>query len=464
MASAVIFALAALATSGAVGRWVVSAAGMPRGARGAGRVLRIALAFGIGLGMTSVFTFLWALCFGLGRGTVVLGDVVLGAGAWAVARWRRPLVWPAPAAAGPAARWWLWSVVGVMAVAALASLIATAVELPHGNGDAIGIWNLRARFLHEAFGEWDLVLCAQGLAHVDYPLLLPCGVVRGWLYAGERTALWPLVFGVAMLASTVAAVGAAVALRRGSAAGALAAVALLGTPFLVRHGAEQAADVAVAFFASAALIGVLTQLSALAGLAAGCAAFTKDEGLLFAAALLGWAVVSAGWCRWRGGGGALRARAAVEVAAGALLPCLAVVLFKVWLAPASDLLAAGTDGAAIAARLAEPDRYRQVASAALARVYRLSTEGEWGGMGYLWLGAYALCVGRAPDWRRAWRWLPVPLAVVAAFLLYFVAVSPHNLDWHLRTALGRLLLQPWPAIVLLVVSGTAVPALCARRR
>ena len=45
------------------------------------------------------------------------------------------------------------------------------------------------------------------------------------------------------------------------------------------------------------------------------------------------------------------------------------------------------------------------------------------------------------------------LAVVFAVLIGFFCVylvTPHDLHWHLKTALHRLLLQVWPATLLMV--------------
>jgi len=64
--------------------------------------------------------------------------------------------------------------------------------MPHGETDAIAIWNLRARSLLRGGREWAAVLSpAIGWSHPDYPLLLPLTVARLWSYAGSETTAVP---------------------------------------------------------------------------------------------------------------------------------------------------------------------------------------------------------------------------------------------------------------------------------
>src|SRR5438128_7423421 len=84
-------------------------------------------------------------------------------------------------------------------------------------------------------------------------------------------------------------------LLRSRGQGLLAGIVLLGTPFLIKHGASQYADVPLGFFFLATLVlfslrereaGDRNGLPALAGLMAGLAAWTKNEGSFFVLVVL----------------------------------------------------------------------------------------------------------------------------------------------------------------------------------
>jgi 4-amino-4-deoxy-L-arabinose transferase-like glycosyltransferase len=90
--------------------------------------------------------------------------------------------------------------------------------------------------------------------------------------------------------ATAGLLAGVVARLRGATTGLLAGLVLLSTDYFLRHGAYQYADTPLSFFILATL--ALTFLHArklargpgllvLAGLCATCAAWTKNEGLLF---------------------------------------------------------------------------------------------------------------------------------------------------------------------------------------
>ena len=102
--------------------------------------------------------------------------------------------------------------------------------------------------------------------------------------------------GGVFVVATMGLVPSAIAALRGSAQAYIAGVVLLGNVFLIRHASAQYADVPLMFFYAAAVsLMVLhdevaddkgTGALALGGLAAGLAAWTKNEGLLFLVALM----------------------------------------------------------------------------------------------------------------------------------------------------------------------------------
>jgi len=113
---------------------------------------------------------------------------------------RRTRQMPAPRTVDDRARRREWTPsVGVAAVGCIGLIVLAAAAIwlhmrlmPHGETDAIAIWNLRARSLLRGGREWAAVLSpAIGWSHPDYPLLLPLTVARLWSYAGSETTAVP---------------------------------------------------------------------------------------------------------------------------------------------------------------------------------------------------------------------------------------------------------------------------------
>jgi hypothetical protein len=330
---------------------------------------------------------------------------------------------------------------------ALGLFLVSSLSSPHGGWDAWITWNLRVRQVYTAEPGWRAGFAPlPGIHHPDYPLLLPGFIARLWLCAGtEWATAAPLVamgftFGTAAIAAT------ALAPLRGGACGAVAALALLGTPAFIEQGAGQYADVPLAFFILASLAAAALAVErggggawVVAGAMAGCAAWTKNEGIVLVPALTIVALIRARRTR---GGAALRTLG--WFLAGLTPVAVAVVSFKVLVTADNDIVSpARADD--IVQNLADPSRYLTVLSGMLARMVRL------GGVTAFSLVALVLVL-RAVRREAAPRPNGAPLvgatlaALLAAYVLSYV-ITPHDLEWHLRTSVDRLLLHLWPGAV-----------------
>jgi 4-amino-4-deoxy-L-arabinose transferase-like glycosyltransferase len=348
----------------------------------------------------------------------------------------------------------------------LASFLLLSWKSPHGEWDALVIWNLRARFLHRGGEHWsDGFTEALGWTHPDYPLLLPATVARGWTYLGREHTLVPAGVALLFTLATAGLLVSAVGRCRGPTQGLLAGGVLLATSSFVMQGTAQMADAPLGFFILAVTVLFCIRerecpdngrLSVLAGTLAGLAAWTKNEGILFLVVTL----VARGVGAARAGGWKRLSRDVPAFAVG-LLPVAAVLLaFKVYLAPANDLVA-GQGPGATAVRLADGSRYAQVGAAWVAELARL-------GPGAVpLLALYGLLVGRATSGRR--RGLGHTLLVLGGMAGGYTAVyliTPQDLTWHLKTSLERLLLQLWPTGLFAFFLAVATPqeARSARER
>jgi hypothetical protein len=425
------------------------------------RWLALSLGVGTGLGLTTVLLFGWLVLIGVpGPGLIALEVALLAVLAIAAARRGRHQVPVGPPESADASdRAPGTRVIGVAfmvtLVCAAGAFTGLSAAAPHGGWDAWMNWNLRARLIFRAGPEWrDAFSPLLAWSHPDYPLLVQGSIVRAWIYQGGETLAGPVGVALLFTGATVALLTTGVAAFRGRGQAMLAGLVLLATPFFIFHGASQYGDVPVGFFflATLVLLGLherhkehTDRFALLAGLTAGLAAWTKNEGLLFVAALAVAAVLTR------------RNRRELRTFALGLLPMLVVIaLFKLVLAPSNDLMSAMGSGTLIG-RATDPHRYALVARAFVEGIMGFGVNGLVSGV---WLlVAYGLCVWRrsnaadAPWFRLAAGTLVVMLLGHAAV---FVLTAP-DVARLLNSSLERLLLQLWPAALLVYFLGVATP-------
>ncbi len=422
-----------------------------------GLVLMASLAVGLGFGLLACASFLALSLFGASAHGLIVTDVVMalllgGAGLRALKRRAPETATDDPVAVRPTAtpRWLLGGSLAITLVCALLTFLLLSLMNPHGEWDAWAIWNLRARFVARAGSEWRNAFSGQlGWSHPDYPLLLPLSVTRLWQYLGRESQIAPAAVAMLFTFSTVALVWASLAILRGPSPAALAALLLLGTSRLIRHGASQYADVPVGFFLLAALVGLSLKdrqperpryLLALTGMAAGLAAWTKNEGwLVVSAIVLARAIVlgpARGWAAWR--------RELPPFVLGLAPVSLVVLYFKLTLAPPNDLVSNPRWGEA-GLRLLEPAKYLQVLRGIKNAVMDLGDATLVNPLLVLLL--YLVCVGLGPDERDRTS-LTTGLVALGVILAGY-GVIYLNSPGHMSYSAIRLLLQLWPSAVFL---------------
>jgi hypothetical protein len=439
-------------------------------------ICRLCLAFGIGLGWGSGSYYFWLLTFGRTRGMYLAIDALFWfllscffradrsalaamneSAVLAARRGLRPdrcMICREEQARLPAGLRRMLNIAfaAVLAVA-LAGMVGQALAEPHGGWDAWTIWSVRARFLYRLRDDWPQALTAT-FHHTDYPLLVPASIARCWTFLGRDPSWVGAAVGIAFTLATVVLVSAAVAQRHGAVSGMLAGIVILGTVRFLSWGAMQYADVPLAFFYLSTLVLLMqhdaVQRSAnhaagsglllLAGVTTGLAAWTKNEGLLFAAVVS--MVVLARAARERGLKGGWRRGGLVLMGAA---PALAMVfVFKSRL-PISNDLFLGQDLSAVIGRVLDPSRHFKIMVTALTTGVQVA---------HLFAAAIPVCffllgTGRRRDWRlKAWSLPAGIIGLVAGGYYSIYLTTPHDLDWHLSTSLDRLIVQLWPMAVL----------------
>ena len=431
------------------------------------RLMKLSLASGFGLGIFSV-VFLVVRVLGLTRliavDTAVLLLLLVG---YSLPR--------SGAALTPGREYedfdpppWVRRILAAsLLIAVLASVgngVLRSIAHPHGDGwDAFSIWNLHARFLFLGGDHWRNGFSALiPWSHPDYPLLLPAAIAHFWSYLGHDDPVVPSVIGLLLTFSTLTLLVSSLAVLRGSVAAMLGGLVLSSTPFFVEQGTSQYADVPLSFFMLASLVllnlaggGYLenhpspTGSVLLSGLAAGFAAWTKNEGLLFFVAL----VLAQTWVfalrpfRDSTDGQSSRSWRLMAGFLGGAAPVLVMVFwFKHSLATPGDLFSTPR---IILDKVLTPGRYWTILQWFAKAFLRF---GSW------WIvpGTLAMLVfrlltrGKRCPVREPLFWVSaISLGLVLSGYFAIYVITPRDLYWHLRFSLNRLFLQLWPSAIFL---------------
>lgn len=438
-------ALAALVGWFSVRLWVPDAGGRSHWAP----VLHATLGIALGAGVTSCLYFLLLLA-GAAKLPVVLGAETLALLACAGADWYKRRAAPTPAITGSILPAFPWNGPLAIAAAGMAALFVAAFlnfsELnPQGGWDAFAIWNLRAHFLLHS-ETWRYAVTAQPTGtHMEYPLLLSSFIARGWLYGGGISSAIPIAIALLFSLALAALLSSTLSVVRSTGAGLLAGLILLANQFLFSAAPDQYADLPLAFFALAAAALLLLdplphgspRYLTLAGLFAGFAVWTKNEGALFMVALAAALLATA----WRSAGPRRAMRQCGLFLLGALPVLCLVFWFKLFAAPPDPLM--GGMGNALLHKIGDPGRWLHVASGFIKGLP---------GVPLLLLGlAAGLLRPRRADQCTPAAFLPlIAFAIMLAGYFAIFLMSPDELDWLFSTALDRLYLQLWPLLVLAV--------------
>ncbi len=323
-----------------------------------------------------------------------------------------------------------------------------------GNWDAWAIWNLRAKFLAApelAARAWSPLLSNT---HPEYPLLLSAAIARCWIFSGSTPDAVPIAIAYVFFLSLIAAVTGGIAIARGAAAGLVAGLTLACTAALLHEVPSQYADVPIAAYMACAAVFVLVSSQdreqpgvapasidpvagaprwALhpafwAGVFAGFALWTKDEGALFCIVLLALLALFLRRDVWR-------------VILGMLPGGLIYLAFKLFLAPrVTSQFAAGT-----LARLTDSGRWGVVLGGVTSQIVSLG--GGWFHPLWIWV-AYAIGVRFRVDSRReAYLFTALAAMILGGYAIAMVT-SPNDVLWQTNTAAGRLVVQWWPLTVI----------------
>jgi len=417
--------------------------------------LKCCFSVGLGVGVSSCLTFVWMAFAGrLNRGLFIVElALIVTLGARLLFRRRNflpRLRGDRPHAYDSRKPYWLRAAVAVGCVTAVIRFVCFSLADPNGEWDAFAIWNMHARFLYRGGDSWTHFRFMTW-SHPDYPLLIPASVARSWEFVGRESKCAPAVIAFLFTFALIGVVSISIARLRGERQGLLAALVLLGTPFLITHGASQYADVPLSFFFAASLSLLLLYLEGntsqgllvLAGLTSGLAAWTKNEGILFVTAFFIALCLAALLFKDK-----TSSRVILKAWPLGCVPLIIVIaLYKALVRASNDLIS--VNNASNIHHFLQIWRFQMIVGAFAKEAL------TFGGWRLIFpipaiLAFYFLLMGATVDRRK----LPATLVSVALPILmccgYFAiyVVSPHDLKWHLDSSLNRLLLQVWPLCII----------------
>jgi hypothetical protein len=428
-------------------------------------VFLCSLGGGLGIGIASCLYFLCLGTIGPNIAAIALVEGLAMAGILAVAiLWKRSgyeFEW----APGPAVPKYL-TVLFLLSVAIGVTVFAVySMNKPHGDWDAWSIWNLRARFFVRGGQFWKDAFTTQlAWSHPDYPLLLPGIVAMLCTLANTESTAAPI--GIAFLfgLGTVGILTSTLGILRGKAQAFVAGILLVGTVSFTGNAANQYADIPLSFAIIASLALMCLQdrhpedlrFSVLAGLTAGFAAWTKNEGLMF----LGVLIVARILATARYGNRSALLPQLLRFAAGSLPPLAIVAFFKLRFAPANDLMSRSMHD--VIAHVTDFGRWVTTIQgfikapfvvggfllplAVLIAAYWFLVRFNVEARDRLSLGTLVITLG---------------LMVIGDFAVYVLLTT--DVAWQMNTSMERLFLQLWPSGLLAFFLAANPPQLVASR-
>ena len=324
------------------------------------------------------------------------------------------------------------------------------VNLPHGEWDAVAIWNMKAKFLFLGGKDWKVLFSPTLMgSHLDYPLLLPFFVAHSWLHAGDISLPHSILAQNLILAVLLVSLFVFVTVITNQFFGLLATSSVMLSEWFTRHASWQYSDLLVALWilqSAFPLFYVYTKgrievgSVLLSGVFAGTACLVKNEGSLW---LLSYCVFAAVLF--------FRARQRL-ILYGIAMAVLSFTVSRQWLNRFSDfqndLFNSGTlTLEAITSKLLDYGRIETITRKLGELIFDFE---RWGPAPFLFSILVILSVLSGAVRARTALVVTVPLFLQLFGYVGVYWLTPRDLVWHLRFSADRLLLHLYPLYCLLI--------------
>ena len=329
---------------------------------------------------------------------------------------------------------------------------------PHGFWDAWAIWNLRAIFLvrsgHQITSAFSKLI---GWSHPDYPLLLPCIIAKIWTLLANESLIVPILIAFIFTFTSIGLLFSSLSYMQNQYQGLLAGLLILTVGSFVKLGADQIADVPIGLYYLATIIIYCIyhfehekslHYIFLAGIMAGFATWTKNEGILFLLIV----ILTRFVIRFPHDGLRRFLKEMSVFLCGAAPIILLVIYFKIKFAPSNDIIS-GQGFQVTLSRLLDINRYLVVGKAFINEFYNM--------LHYrvIFIPLFIIFWGFSSN-KHNRRGIQNTIYILSFILVgYFMVyiITPHDLNWHLKTSLRRLFLQLLPSAIFLFFMAIANP-------
>lgn len=429
-----------------------TAALLPNSARAAFSysLLKLCLSVGLGAGITSCSFFLWLITFNPDTGKLIMFDLLVLVVPVVFFLYITKLknrsvlkiVYNDPSIKLSRILNIASTLFFIILGCSVAIFLIKSLKTPHGYLDAFISWNLRARFIFRGGDLWDNALSI----YTDNPLLIPGAIARIWYYLDNDTTIVPMTVAFLFTFSTIGLLYSSVAVMRGRQQGLLASLLLVSSIIFIQSGMNQVAEVPLSFFylATIALFHLNDKLRnekdfilVLAGMSAGFAAWTKNEGNLFILSLFIAYTITIFPIK----GVKKYYRDILKFCVG-FAPILAIIFyFKSQVAPPSFYFDQGSTG--LISKLMDPARYLLIIN---TWIHKLAAFGS--GVLFL-LPIYLALLGKSykikDDSITTFSIVVLCINLVGYFFIYII--TPVDLSFQVSVTFHRLFLQLWPTII-----------------
>lgn len=327
-----------------------------------------------------------------------------------------------------------------------------SIQSPHGLWDAWANWNLSAKFISRYPQGWassfhKMIPDDLYDLHLDYPLLQKGFIARCWILIQNETVWVPIIFCFIITFCTIGLLASSVSFFTNKTNGLIAGLILLCTPFYMTMGDSQYADNTIGYFYLATIV-LLTyarnesstkpHLLIMAGIAAGLAAWSKNEGLFFIMCLFTSQLVLLFFKNYR-----VLLVEMIYLLIGMLPVLILLAYYKIKIAPPSDIMA-DAQGTQAFAKLTDYSRYI-IAS----RWYldQFTAFGKWA-LNPWWLFLFGILykgVSLKNNPSFVSNFILLLLMLIGFFFIFII--SHLDLNYYLSSSLHRLFFQLFPSFI-----------------
>jgi hypothetical protein len=405
-------------------------------------LIKVFISGPLGFGVSSLLAFLW-IWIGLPLSLYVFteGLIVLCITAWVLIKNHTRLLETRKLLTGQHFSPWIFLLIAGC-VLFVVDLVFTALQNPHGKVDAWAQWNVVARFIYLGGSNWQGTFLRPTHHHPDYPLFLAVANAITWSVTKRATVWGPIAFHFSVAFFMAGLVFSLLNTLKSFKQAILATIVLMAQPIVARTGMSQMADALIAYFLLA--IGGFIVLyhstrekgvAIIAGILTGLICWVKNEGLIpVISCTIIWVMIAL-----RGDRMALK-----NYLMGLAFPLFVVVLFKIFLAPTSDLV---TDIGQIIEKAQNVERYVYIAGQAGKMIWGIGF-GPLSIVGLLLI--YSILVGGTKTFPSGiWAVTMIILLQWAAYFGIYLITS-YPLEWHISTSMIRVLYHTFPLALFLV--------------